>query len=759
MKPTFNRGLLGILLTLTFQSGLFAGGVVSTCDEASLRAALAGGGTVTFACDGTITLVNTLAITNNTVIDASGHSITISGGNSVRLLTVDSGVNLGLVQLTLANGQHKGADGVLGPPITDGQPGLGGAILNNGGTVALTGCTVVSNSAVGGNGLANTGTMVGSLGGSASGGAIFSSGSVFATNSSFVANESIGGTGGYGNGYGSNGGGARGGAIGNSGGTVVVQSSTFTANLTRGGGASSPTYTPGQAGSALGGAVWGDNASVSLYGSTFANNTAAGGGVAYSGGPGGAGSGQGGAVYATNGGVNCLDCTFTANTVQAGLKVKYGVLGVAQGGAIWGRAMLAISQSGFHGNQARGSGNGGGQNLTGDLSAGEGSGGAIYTESSLSLSASLFDANTALGGDGGVVVVFSCPGGMGRGGAVCSKGTLLATNCTFEANSATGGQGGWASGGPAVGGSGMGGALYSSNGIATLMNLTLASNSAAGGPPGAGPGPPYPGPGPSQGGALLNTNGTMNLQNTILANSTSGSNCSGMVFDWGHNLSSDISAGFYAAGSLNNTDPVLAPLDNYGGPTLTMALLAGSPAIDGGDPVSYPPADQRGHARPFGSASDIGAFESSPPYTVHGTISGFTFVEEVSVTASSSTTSTTNHGAYNLGSLSSGTWSVTPQSPSYLFLPNNQSVTVGPDQLGVDFKAYRWNAMSLEGMTNNTIHVILAGTNSVSYRLLSSGNLRQWSPVATNTIGPSSYWEMFLPVGADGQQFYRTVTP
>jgi hypothetical protein len=51
-----------------------AGGVVSVCDEAHLRTALTGGGTVTFSCVGYITLANT-------AIDGSGQTVTISGGN------------------------------------------------------------------------------------------------------------------------------------------------------------------------------------------------------------------------------------------------------------------------------------------------------------------------------------------------------------------------------------------------------------------------------------------------------------------------------------------------------------------------------------------------------------------------------------------------------------------------------------------------------------------------------------------------------
>ena len=53
----------------------------------------------------------------------------------------------------------------------------------------------------------------------------------------------------------------------------------------------------------------------------------------------------------------------------------------------------------------------------------------------------------------------------------------------------------------------------------------------------------------------------------------------------------------------------LGPLQDNGGPTLTHALLVGSPAIDAGDDAAAPTTDQRGVARPLGAATDIGAFE------------------------------------------------------------------------------------------------------------------------------------------------------
>jgi len=58
-----------------------------------------------------------------------------------------------------------------------------------------------------------------------------------------------------------------------------------------------------------------------------------------------------------------------------------------------------------------------------------------------------------------------------------------------------------------------------------------------------------------------------------------------------------------------NTDPMLGPLQDNGGPTFTHALLPGSPAIDAGDPSFAPPPffDQRD--RVSGSRVDIGSFE------------------------------------------------------------------------------------------------------------------------------------------------------
>ena len=66
---------------------------------------------------------------------------------------------------------------------------------------------------------------------------------------------------------------------------------------------------------------------------------------------------------------------------------------------------------------------------------------------------------------------------------------------------------------------------------------------------------------------------------------------------------------------------MLAHLGDYGGPTETLALLPGSPAIDAGTTTNAPSSDQRGFARV--GAVDIGAFESQgTAFIVNTTVDG-----------------------------------------------------------------------------------------------------------------------------------------
>src|SRR5439155_20089982 len=149
---------------------------------------------------------------------------------------------------------------------------------------------------------------------------------------------------------------------------------------------------------------------------------------------------------------------------------------------------------------------------------------------------------------------------------------------------------------------GVGGGIWNdgrSNATLTIVNSTLSDNSG-----------PF-------GGGIYNQSATLTIGDTILKAGASGPNIlnqSGTVNSLGYNLSSDNGGGVLTGtGDQINTDPVLGPLQDNGGPTLTHALLLGSPAIDAGDPNFTPPPnyDQRGPGfdRVVNGRIDIGSFE------------------------------------------------------------------------------------------------------------------------------------------------------
>ena len=114
----------------------------------------------------------------------------------------------------------------------------------------------------------------------------------------------------------------------------------------------------------------------------------------------------------------------------------------------------------------------------------------------------------------------------------------------------------------------------------------------------------------------------MTVGNSIVARNTagtSGPDAFGAVVSRGNNLVGKTDGGSGWVGSdLTGTiasplDPLLATLGNYGGPTQTMPLLPGSPAIDAGSNALIPAGvttDQRGLPRIVNTVVDIGAFES-----------------------------------------------------------------------------------------------------------------------------------------------------
>ena len=559
------------LASLTLTNATGPTNVVNSPDEASLRAAIAIGGWVGLGFNGTITITNTISITKNVILDGRNVSATISGGNAVRLFYVAPGVTFAATNLTLANGSCL---------VTNGTADAG-AIFNDNGTVALTACTLTNNSA--------QSVVPGSFAGLARGGAIFNnSGNVLLNQSGISNNAAIAG----GNGTG------LGGAIYNSNGSVTITGCNISSNVCQG-------LSQYGTGLAMGGAVFQTSGSFTIASSSFALNLAL--GSSYYG-PGDVPSSpaSGGALAANGGSLTIDHSQFFANTARGGDAGFHGVGGLASGGAIYSAATLTVKDSSFFGNQS----------LTGNRTVNvvvtrgvDAYGGAIYNSGTALLNCCLIYSNYVLGGN----VIGYGPtgspvnGGNGLGGGVFNALQLAATNCTIALNTANGangsGQGGgnnWILGNA---GNAFGGGIFNNtNATFIAMNLTIASNSCS-----SLPGQGFTN-GLAAGDELANTSGTLRLHNSLIAYGTN-SNAYGPVTDDGYNICSDGTAGLSSGSSFNNTDPQLAPLADNGGPTLTMALLASSPAIDFGNSAGLPNTDQRGYVRPFGAGPDMGAYE------------------------------------------------------------------------------------------------------------------------------------------------------
>jgi probable HAF family extracellular repeat protein len=295
-----------------------------------------------------------------------------------------------------------------------------------------------------------------------------------------------------------------------------------------------------------GGAIAIKDGTLTVSDSTFDQNTVTAGHAGY-----------GGAIFIVYGALQLVDNTFTKNTVHGG--------DAADGGALFVQSLTAtIAASTFSGNAATASGS-------------ESFGGAIANETDgLGVTSSTFVSNLVSGGN------------FSNGGAIATNTALAVSNSTFVANNA----------------GNAGGAIDNASGL-TITSSTFSGNMAA------------------HTGNTLNNRQNNNvptmttsatLTNTIVAASQQSSNCAGSApfTDGGHNVDTGTSCGFNAAhGSLSNTNPWLDPrgLADNGGPTQTILLAAGSPAIDAGDNNQCPATDQRGVTRPQGARCDIGAVE------------------------------------------------------------------------------------------------------------------------------------------------------
>src|SRR5262245_60376491 len=224
---------------------------------------------------------------------------------------------------------------------------------------------------------------------------------------------------------------------------------------------------------------------------------------------------------------------------------------------------------------------------------------STVTGNSAASAAGIYNANTGtmfLEGDtvsnNTATAIASTGGGIDNDG-----GALGIVNCTITANSANQGGG------------------IANAGVLKIVNSTVASNTVTG----SG----------ADGGGIetFGAGSHLSLLNTIVFNPNSGAvvqnhdDVVGVIDQAQGNLFGNavsIAAGGNLGSNQFNVNPLLGPLQDNGGPTATMALQPGSPALGHGVSTSLipgllvPATDQRGDPRPANSI-DVGAFQTQPP--------------------------------------------------------------------------------------------------------------------------------------------------
>ncbi len=300
----------------------------------------------------------------------------------------------------------------------------------------------------------------------------------------------------------------------------------------------------------------------------------------------------------------------------------YSGMGGSGGGGVYNLGRVSMTDCTFKDSAAWGYGGGienrGSMTMTSctvrDNFSIEGAG--VYNTGALTMNGCSISGNSAAGKP------------VDDGGGIYNNGTLDMRDCTVSGNTVSAGSGG--NGGGLYNGSGgrltmvnctisdnivtyadmcSGGGIFNS-GAVLMHNCTVSGNSVTAYGGGLG------------GGVFTSATGLLQMSNSIVANQASGMDCDKPVISLGYNLDGDGSCGLTAAGDKTAGNANLGPLQDNGGPAQTRELLAGSSAIDAGDPGGCVDADgqllardQRGFVRPVNGGSgiarcDMGAYES-----------------------------------------------------------------------------------------------------------------------------------------------------
>lgn len=282
------------------------------------------------------------------------------------------------------------------------------------------------------------------------------------------------------------------------------------------------------------------------------------------------GAGAGASIINSGGMDRVFDITGAYTVSISGVTITGGnTAAIGAGGGIQNLGTLTVTNSIITGNGADDGGgisNGGTLTVTNSTITGNTAtnwGGGIVSWSPLTVTNSTISSNTAL-----------------LGGGILSGSALTVTNSTITGNTATT----------------IGGGIYNGGGALTVTNSTIVRNTAPAG----------------QGGGYNRVAGTGAFTNSIVADNGVGLDCVGALTDSGGNIDSDGNCGTFTQNAAMVQGTGFSALASNGGPTQTHALLAGSAAIDTAPACAGLITDQRGTARPQGSACDIGAYEYVP---------------------------------------------------------------------------------------------------------------------------------------------------
>ncbi|MGH3217979.1 MAG: beta strand repeat-containing protein [Streptosporangiaceae bacterium] len=407
----------------------------------------------------------------------------------------------------------------------------------------------------------------------------------------------------------------------------------------------------------------------------------------------------GGAIF-SHGSLTVTSVTFSDNSSPSSTGTS--------GGAINSAGPLSVSNSTFTGNTAQ-------------------EGGGIFNESSTSTATvtdSTFSGNTAASGNTATI--------YGGGALTSADGTTNLTGDTFSGDDATGTAGGGAIDNDAtlnISDSTFNGDTAGTNGGGAIINFGTTTITQA----------TFSGNSSQYGANILNYTGdTLKISMSIVANGQGGGpNCGGgsPVTDAGYNIDTGTSCGFSTANhSMSNTNPLLDPLASNGGPTQTMALPSGSPAVDA-IPATTPgctgTTDQRGITRPQGTGCDIGAYElvqtgNGTPSVPTGLISTGTTSGSVSLSWTASTGNPTGYTVYRNGK-SVGTTG----GPSATTFTDN---TVSP------FTTYSYTVDAFSGSNHSgpSLPVQVTTPTPGGTAAVQSGSVSTGSAVTSTTITLSS---------------------